>query len=87
MDLIEVGPRPGHHPRTEDADTNITSHAKTVDEPILPAPRCRCRRCRRVLTAALSVRLGAGPVCRRRLFEAELSSALDSFTAELAMAR
>jgi hypothetical protein len=25
---LEVGPRPGHHPRTGDTDTNITSHAK-----------------------------------------------------------
>jgi hypothetical protein len=83
---IEVGPRPGHHSRTEDTDTNITSHAKTLDESILPDPRCRCCRCRRLLTAPLSVRLGAGPVCRRRLFDAELVTAVTIFTAALVVA-
>jgi hypothetical protein len=60
----------------------------------------RCRRCRRPLTAPLSLFFGAGPVCRRHIldqepnsvmashsFEGELSTAVDSFADDLAVAR
>lgn len=39
---IEVGPRPGNHPRTEDTDTNTISSHDTADNNIIGDARCRC---------------------------------------------
>lgn len=47
-----------------DLDTVIIN--PRADESAEP---CRCDKCRRPLRAALSVRLGVGPVCRRLLAE------------------
>lgn len=38
---LEVGPRPGHHPRTEDTDTNNTSSHDTAKADSI----CRTGRC------------------------------------------
>jgi hypothetical protein len=75
----KVGPRPGHHSRTEDTDTNRTINptASIVT---------RCRRCKRPLSAPLSLLLRAGPVCRRRIVQEELCNALHSFADDLAVA-
>jgi hypothetical protein len=77
--LKRVGPRPGHHSEAEDTDTNRTIN------PTAPSVT-RCRRCRRPLSAARSLLLGAGPVCRRHLFGGELSHAWESFPDDLAVA-
>jgi ribosomal protein S14 len=65
----EVGPRPEHHFRTEDTDTNRTLNATA-------SIVTRCRRCGRPLSAARSLLLGAGPVCRRHIFDGELVTAV-----------
>jgi Family of unknown function (DUF6011) len=75
--LKRVGPRPGHHSRTEDTDRTINATASIVT---------RCRRCRRPLSAPRSLLLGAGPVCRRRIVQGELCTAVHSFADDLAVA-
>jgi hypothetical protein len=43
---LEVGPRPGYHPRTEDTDPNTTSHREETVGCVHPsdsAQRVRCR--------------------------------------------
>jgi Family of unknown function (DUF6011) len=73
----EVGPRPGHHTRTEDTNRTINATASIVT---------RCRRCKRPLSAPLSLLLRAGPVCRRRIVQGELCTAVHSFADDLAVA-
>jgi hypothetical protein len=77
--LNEVGPRPGHHSRTEDTDTNRTLNATATSV-------TRCRRCRRPLSAPLSLLFGAGPVCRRHIFDGELVTAVANCADDLAVA-
>jgi Family of unknown function (DUF6011) len=61
------------------ADIN---HDQDVDTPSVT----RCRRCKRPLSAPLSLLLRAGPVCRRRIVQGELCNALHSFADDLAVA-
>jgi hypothetical protein len=67
----EVGPRPEHHFRTEDTDTNRTLNPTATSV-------TRCRRCKRHIWAAVSVSRGVGPVCRRHILKGELCTAVHS---------
>jgi hypothetical protein len=88
MSIDPIGPpyeeRPPKGPINEASSHHTTeTNAFSVDDDL---QTCRCVRCQRVLTAPLSQFLGAGPVCRRHLLEAELPTAVASFT-DLAVAR
>jgi ribosomal protein S14 len=75
--------------KARNASTSARANPKTaITKTLNPtAPSLtRCRRCGRPLSAARSLLLGAGPVCRRRNFEGELLNALSSFADDLAVA-
>jgi Family of unknown function (DUF6011) len=75
--------------KARNASTNARANPKTaITKTLNPtAPSLtRCRRCKRPLSAPLSLLFGAGPVCRRHIFDGNYPTALDSFADDLAVA-